>query len=87
MLVGLLFAKPPTRGSSCACCSVLFALMAIFYMVRTGHLGAELAWGPDAEPRVLVDKVKEPLTLSRLWPTPAHRRGRDFNRFYTAGSA
>ena len=27
---------------------VLLALTAIFYTVRTGHLGAKLAWGEDA---------------------------------------
>ena len=48
-LVGLLFAKPPAVRTVLRVLIVLLALVAIFYTFRTGHLGAELAWGPDAE--------------------------------------
>ena len=30
--------------------AVLLALTAIFFVVRTGHLGAKLAWGPEEPP-------------------------------------
>jgi len=47
VLVGLLFAKPAALRLVLRVVLVLLALTAIFYTVRTGHLGAKLAWGPD----------------------------------------
>ena len=46
--VGLLFAKPNALRIVLRVLLVLLALTAIFYTVRTGHLGAKLAWGEDA---------------------------------------
>jgi hypothetical protein len=46
-LVGLLFAKPPALRIVLRVLVVLIALVAIFYTFRTGHLGAQLAWGPN----------------------------------------
>ena len=51
VLVGLLFAKPPTLRLVLRVVLGLLALVAIFYTLRTGHLGAELAWGPDSPER------------------------------------
>jgi uncharacterized membrane protein len=47
VLVGLLFAKPPALRVALRVLIVLIALVAIFYTIRTGHLGAQLAWGPE----------------------------------------
>jgi hypothetical protein len=47
VLVGLLFAKPPALRVALRVLVVLIALVAIFYTIRTGHLGAQLAWGPE----------------------------------------
>ena len=47
VLVGLLFAKPNALRVALRVVLVLLALTAIFYTVRTGHLGAKLAWGEE----------------------------------------
>ena len=47
LLVGLLFAKPNAVRTALRAALVLLALTAIFYTVRTGHLGAKLAWGEE----------------------------------------
>jgi predicted membrane protein DUF2231 len=53
LLVGLLFSKrlPKAARIVLRVLTVLFALTAIVFVIRTGHLGAKLAWGegrPDA---------------------------------------
>jgi uncharacterized membrane protein len=48
-LVGLLFATKNAVRLTLRVVIGLLALVAVFYTIRTGHLGAELAWGPDAE--------------------------------------
>jgi hypothetical protein len=49
VLVGLLFAKrlPNAARIVLRVLAVLFALTAIFFVIRTGHLGAKLAWGRE----------------------------------------
>ena len=47
VLVGLLFATRNPLRIVLRVLVVLIALVAIFYTVRTGHLGAKLAWGPE----------------------------------------
>jgi hypothetical protein len=50
VLVGLLFAKrlPNAAQLVLRVLAVLFALVAIFFVIRTGHLGAKLAWDEPA---------------------------------------
>jgi hypothetical protein len=50
LLVGMLFSKRAPRAVRIALrvLVVLFALTAIFFVIRTGHLGAKLAWGPES---------------------------------------
>ena len=47
LLVGLLFARRAPNAARIALrvLAVLFALTAIVMVIRTGHLGAKLAWG------------------------------------------
>jgi hypothetical protein len=47
VLVGLLFARPQALRVALRVLLVLLALTAIFYTVRTGHLGAKMAWGDE----------------------------------------
>jgi len=49
MLVAMLFAKrrPPAVNIVLRVLTVLLAATAIFFVIRTGHLGAKLAWGPE----------------------------------------
>jgi amino acid transporter len=49
VLVGMLFANrgPKVARIALRVLAVLFALTAIFFVLRTGHLGAKLAWGGD----------------------------------------
>ena len=50
LLVGLLFARRAPNAARIALrvLAVLFALTAIFFVIRTGHLGAKLAWGDES---------------------------------------
>jgi hypothetical protein len=54
LLVGLLFGKrlPNAARIVLRVLAVLFALTAIFFVIRTGHLGAKLAWGQEGPPLV-----------------------------------
>ncbi|MDA0166463.1 hypothetical protein OM076_39730 [Solirubrobacter ginsenosidimutans] len=49
LVVGMLFAKraPTAVRIALRVLAVLFALTAIVFVIRTGHLGAKLAWGDD----------------------------------------
>ena len=49
LLVGLLFARrlPKRRAIVLRVLAVLLALTAIVMVIRTGHLGAKLAWGRE----------------------------------------
>jgi hypothetical protein len=49
LLVGVLFARraPTAVRIALRVLAVLFALTAIVFVIRTGHLGAKLAWGGD----------------------------------------
>jgi hypothetical protein len=49
LLVGLLFARRAPNAARIALrvLAVLFALTALFFVIRTGHLGAKLAWGRE----------------------------------------
>jgi amino acid transporter len=51
LLVGMLFAKraPTTARIALRVLAVLFALTAIGFVIRTGHLGAKLAWGDQQQ--------------------------------------
>lgn len=51
VLVASLFAKglPNAAQVVLRVLAVLLALTAIFFVVRTGHLGAKLAWGPQEQ--------------------------------------
>jgi hypothetical protein len=44
VLVAALFSKRPGAQIALRVLAVLFALVAIFFVVRTGHLGSELVW-------------------------------------------
>jgi hypothetical protein len=50
-LVASLFAKrwPAGVRVGLRVLTVLLAATAVFFVIRTGHLGAKLAWGPDGE--------------------------------------
>ena len=54
LLVGLLFAKrlPNAARIVLRVLAVLFALTAMFFVIRTGHLGAKLAWGDEGPPMI-----------------------------------
>jgi hypothetical protein len=49
LLVGLLFSRrlPSAARIALRVLAILFALTAIVFVIRTGHLGAKLAWGPE----------------------------------------
>ena len=49
LLVGMLFARklPPVVNTVLRVLAVLLALVAVFFVIRTGHLGAKLAWGRE----------------------------------------
>ena len=49
LLVGMLFAKraPTPARIVLRVLAALFALTALIFVIRTGHLGAKLAWGGD----------------------------------------
>ena len=49
VLVGLLFAKPPAAAPRPARAARAAGAGGDLLVIRTGHLGAELAWGPDAD--------------------------------------
>jgi hypothetical protein len=47
VLVTGLFTKRPAAQIALRVLAVLFALVAIFFVIRTGHLGSELVWSDD----------------------------------------
>jgi hypothetical protein len=49
VLVAMLFARrwPPAVRIVLRVLTVLLAATAIFFVIRTGHLGSKLAWGPE----------------------------------------
>jgi hypothetical protein len=51
LLVGLLFARrlPNAARIAMRVLTVLFALTALVMVIRTGHLGAKMAWGEDGQ--------------------------------------
>ena len=59
LLVGLLFAKraPTAARIALRVLAVLFALTAMFFVIRTGHLGAKLAWGHERQPGRPADQL------------------------------
>lgn len=52
VLVGLLFAKPNVLRTVLRVLTVLLALTAIYYTIRTGHLGSKVAWSEDTPGRL-----------------------------------
>ena len=47
VLVAALFTKRRPAQIALRVLAVLFALIAIFFVIRTGHLGSELVWSDD----------------------------------------
>lgn len=49
VLVGMLFTRklPPVVNTVLRVLAVLLAVVAVFFVIRTGHLGAKLAWGRE----------------------------------------
>lgn len=48
-LAGLLFVKRGVGNTVLRVLAVLLALTAVFFVIRTGHLGAKMAWGREGQ--------------------------------------